>query len=172
MSEILKGKLGYKGETGDSAYEIAVKHGYTGTEEQWSDDFLNAENYYDKSEIDGRYAVVSGSVTHEEGESTQTLDLTWPDGFNANNCVIISTMLRNPITSNVVWGTGATMTLGSTVSGQIPMSISLKEDKISVVLRNIYLREIEGQEGETSFNDCPDIDFKIVLMKINTGGSL
>ena len=33
----VQGRLGYvtKGEPGDSAYEIAVKHGFTGTEEEW-----------------------------------------------------------------------------------------------------------------------------------------
>lgn len=41
-----------KGERGYSAYEIAVQNGYEGTEAEWKDSFLNAENYYNKSEID------------------------------------------------------------------------------------------------------------------------
>lgn len=41
-----------KGETGYSAYEIAVQHGYTGTEEEWANSFLNADNFYNKSEVD------------------------------------------------------------------------------------------------------------------------
>jgi hypothetical protein len=57
----LTGVLGYKGETGKSAYEIAVDHGYQGTEEEWTEDFLNPEGYYNvhnislysQSEIDG-----------------------------------------------------------------------------------------------------------------------
>lgn len=35
MSEILKGKLGWKGERGYSAYEIAVQNGFEGTEQDW-----------------------------------------------------------------------------------------------------------------------------------------
>ena len=35
MSDILKGKLGYKGEPGLSAYEVAVKNGFSGTEQEW-----------------------------------------------------------------------------------------------------------------------------------------
>ena len=35
MSDILKGKLGWKGERGYSAYEIAVQNGYEGTEQDW-----------------------------------------------------------------------------------------------------------------------------------------
>lgn len=74
------GSLGFKGETGDSAYEIAVKHGYTGTEAQWADDFLNAENYYDKTEADtllSAKANVSdllpiGSIVSYGGTNTPT----------------------------------------------------------------------------------------------------
>lgn len=43
-----------KGERGYSAYEIAVQNGYEGTEEEWSESFLNAENYYDKTQTDNK----------------------------------------------------------------------------------------------------------------------
>jgi hypothetical protein len=35
MDNVLKGKLGFKGERGFSAYEIAVQNGYVGTEKDW-----------------------------------------------------------------------------------------------------------------------------------------
>lgn len=35
MSDILKGRLGFKGEDGLSAYEVAVKNGFTGSEQDW-----------------------------------------------------------------------------------------------------------------------------------------
>ena len=41
-----------KGERGYSAYELYVQEGGTLTEEEWLDAFLNAENYYTKSESD------------------------------------------------------------------------------------------------------------------------
>ncbi len=34
-----------------SAYEIAVQNGYEGTQEEWTEQFLNADNYYNKNEI-------------------------------------------------------------------------------------------------------------------------
>lgn len=34
-----------------SAYEIAVQNGYEGTAEEWTQQFLNADNYYNKAEI-------------------------------------------------------------------------------------------------------------------------
>ena len=42
-----------KGERGYSAYELYVQNGGTLTEEQWLDEFLNADNYYNKSEVKG-----------------------------------------------------------------------------------------------------------------------
>lgn len=41
-----------KGERGYSAYDLYVQNGGTLTEEEWLDEFLNAENFYNKSEID------------------------------------------------------------------------------------------------------------------------
>lgn len=41
-----------KGEKGYSAYDLYVQNGGTLTEEEWLDAFLNAENYYNKSETD------------------------------------------------------------------------------------------------------------------------
>jgi len=41
-----------KGERGYSAYELYVQNGGTLTEEEWLDEFLNADNFYNKSEID------------------------------------------------------------------------------------------------------------------------
>lgn len=42
-----------KGERGYSAYELYVQNGGTLTEEEWLDAFLNADNYYNKSEVKG-----------------------------------------------------------------------------------------------------------------------
>lgn len=35
MNNTLKGYVGYKGEKGDSAYEVALQNGYIGTEQDW-----------------------------------------------------------------------------------------------------------------------------------------
>lgn len=42
-----------KGEKGYSAYEIAVQNGYTGTEQEWINSFINSTLYYNKTEVDG-----------------------------------------------------------------------------------------------------------------------
>lgn len=44
---------GLKGDTGLSAYELAVKHGYQGTEEQFSKDIIPKSNYERAKELQG-----------------------------------------------------------------------------------------------------------------------
>jgi hypothetical protein len=83
---MLIGQLGYKGERGDSAYEIAVKHGYTGTEEQWSEDFLNAENYYDKSEVDTLLETKKDTFTFTKTHNE--LEITFNGTFKRNANVV------------------------------------------------------------------------------------
>lgn len=47
-----KGALGFKGERGYSAYEIAVKNGYQGTEQEWIDHFgLDLTDYVKTSDV-------------------------------------------------------------------------------------------------------------------------
>ena len=50
-----------KGERGYSAYDLYVQNGGTLTEEQWLDEFLNADNFYNKSEantlLDGKVDI-------------------------------------------------------------------------------------------------------------------
>jgi hypothetical protein len=47
-----KGVLGFKGERGYSAYEIAVLHGYEGTEQDWIDHFgLDLTDYIQTSDV-------------------------------------------------------------------------------------------------------------------------
>lgn len=50
---ILKGSLGFKGETGDSAYQLAVKNGYEGTEAEWIAHFgLDLSGYVQTSDVE------------------------------------------------------------------------------------------------------------------------
>ena len=47
-----RGTLGFKGETGLSAYELAVKNGYEGTEQEWINHFgLDLSGYVETSDV-------------------------------------------------------------------------------------------------------------------------
>lgn len=60
MSDILRGKLGYKGESGDSAYEIAVKNGFSGTEKEWLAT-LGTTNHFEQTKT--TYTTTTTNVT-------------------------------------------------------------------------------------------------------------
>ena len=50
--EGIEGEIGYKGDRGYSAYEVAVKNGYEGTEQEWIDHFgLDLTNYLKGSDV-------------------------------------------------------------------------------------------------------------------------
>lgn len=62
-----------KGERGYSAYDLYVQNGGTLTEEEWLDAFLNADNYYNKSEVEGLVSEKQNVVLY--GTSAPTSDL-------------------------------------------------------------------------------------------------
>ena len=69
-----KGVLGFKGERGYSAYEIAVKNGYQGTEQEWIDHFgLDLTGYCKTSEMTSYVNTTTGDL--EELETTDKTDL-------------------------------------------------------------------------------------------------
>lgn len=151
----LEGELGYKGARGYSAYEIAVQHGYTGTEEQWSEDFLNAENYYDKTEINsllanyelkGNFAIITGT------QSTASLNMLFdfPTGFNQNNCIVIGCMVKR---KNDTYWRG--FNLQEVNNEQTPgVAYAFTPSKINLVDLIAY------------YNNLFPLDYRIVLMKI------
>lgn len=51
MSEPLRGALAYKGERGYSAYEIAVKNGFIGTEQDWLATLGTASHFNEETEV-------------------------------------------------------------------------------------------------------------------------
>lgn len=55
----LEGPQGIQGIDGKSAYEVAVDNGYEGTEEEWVNSYINADNYYNKQEVDEKIQTVS-----------------------------------------------------------------------------------------------------------------
>ena len=69
MSNIISGNLGYKGETGLSAYELAVQNGYQGTEQDWlatlgtSSHFTRTSTVYETEEADQTEFVLPEGYT-------------------------------------------------------------------------------------------------------------
>jgi hypothetical protein len=76
LTQGLEGELGYKGERGYSAYEIAVQNGYEGTEQEWIDHFgLDLTNYVQTSDVVDNLTsdVTNYPLSAKQGKALKTL---------------------------------------------------------------------------------------------------
>ena len=160
----LKGKLGFKGERGYSTYELAVKHGFVGTEEEWLET-LGIEQVYQYVDTKAaaiestcvakaNFAVITGYV------ETPTLggkSIDYPTGFSRDNCVVLSSMqMDTDDSSTSFWSTFYTTNNGDNQTTWPSLVVQLKTNNIKIVNTNNYLAS-------------PKIPYyyKIVLMKIS-----
>lgn len=92
MDNVLKGKLGFKGERGFSAYEIAVQNGYVGTEKDWLSNLGTTSKFErdvvvytaiaGQAEFDLPSSYVTGSFidVYVEGERLSSEEYTLNEG--------------------------------------------------------------------------------------------
>ena len=105
------------------------------------------------------YAILTGS-TDTNG---QAIISQFPNGFNKDNCVIVSVMLKNPSISNAKWGTGSNFNSTSNTAATMPYMIYMSDSGIVLQLKDIKI--IDGENPTiTSINSA--YNYKIVLMKI------
>lgn len=105
------------------------------------------------------YAVLTGTVQNGQGT------INYPKGFNKDNCIIIANMFKRVgIPETRGFSIGTTFVPSDGTGGSLPNSIELQSSGIVIKLKYIYL-----SNGNTSIvsNVDYDIDYKIVLMKID-----
>lgn len=73
MEEYLRGVLGFKGERGYSAYEIAVKNGYIGSERDWLAQLGTSAYFYKDSKV---YTATANQTV-----------FALPESYTSNSCV-------------------------------------------------------------------------------------
>lgn len=73
MEEYLRGVLGFKGERGYSAYEIAVQNGYIGTEKDWLAQLGTSAYFFKDSKV---YTATANQTSFK-----------LPDSYTSNSCV-------------------------------------------------------------------------------------
>lgn len=73
MEEYLRGVLGFKGERGYSAYEIAVQNGYIGTERDWLAQLGTSAYFYKDSKV---YTATANQTV-----------FALPESYTSNSCV-------------------------------------------------------------------------------------
>ena len=73
QEEYLRGVLGFKGERGYSAYEIAVQNGYIGTERDWLAQLGTSAYFYKDSKV---YTATANQTV-----------FALPESYTSNSCV-------------------------------------------------------------------------------------
>ena len=123
---------------------------------------------YSKTEVDtkvgnciikGDFAVVSGNLIGSDSP-TLTGTLTYPEGYNQNNCIVVGCKVKHSNKNN--WGTGSTFN-STNLFGSFPLYVYLNENDISINIRDIKM--LDG-ETPTISNITGTYNIKIVLMKI------
>ena len=125
---MLKGQLGWKGERGFSAYEIAVQNGYSGTEEQWLATLGTSQNFIvtkvASTSTEGQTTISLPSVYSSDcyldiyinglkllaSEYTiGTTDITLSSSLNAGAAieVVVMKMQSNNLSFNVIYPVGS-----------------------------------------------------------------
>ena len=69
----LIGNIGYKGERGYSAYEIAVKNGFVGTEEEWLEQIISS-TYNAIEYINNKTTAINSSSTDTQYPSAKAVN--------------------------------------------------------------------------------------------------
>lgn len=100
VQEGLEGELGYKGERGYSAYDIAVLHGFEGSEQDWIDHFgLDLTDYIKTSDVIDN--LTSEYTTHplsaNQGKELKTL----VDGLDTSKADASSVYTKSEVDSTI-----------------------------------------------------------------------
>lgn len=144
-------------------YRLCAGNGSWG---DWKQVSLNGhthdDRYYteteanDKFKVKGDFAVVTGTIP---ANSTSTT-ISYPAGFNKNNCVVLSLMLT--LNGKSAASCGSLLDTSQVINGDLPSSVILDNSAITVKAKCILISN--GQTPITE-NSATAINFKLILMK-------
>ena len=105
-----------------------------------------------------RFVVITGTINMpEQNDSSLTgsTDIAYPDGFNNENCVVVSLMSHNTLHTDWWCTTSNSKLPSASIMGSGDLTVKLKTDSVSV----------SSNKSATS-ESRRDITFKVVLMKL------
>lgn len=107
---------------------------------------------------DSRFVTIIGTIempAANDAVITGATNIKYPNGFNNNNCIIISLMSHNTL-HNDWWSTSSNSKYSnSMIKGSGDLTATLKSDNIAVSANKVNTEE-----------DGKDVTFKITLMKL------
>lgn len=149
---MLEAELGFKGERGLSNYEIAVKNGYTGTEQEWLASFgVDFNVCVMKDDIE----VISGTIDYNDPDEPVFRLFPYLNGWDKDNTICLSIKTRDYGQSS--WNDRP---LHSGDSGQ---SIDYYTSTLQFTTQGIIYKE----NWYELLADTSKFDFQITLMKVN-----
>lgn len=104
-------------------------------------------------------AYITGTIL----TSSPTHSIEYPSGFNKDNCVVLSVMLKKTSLSTACWTYNTTHDIISQSNGAYSSRVILYDDYIKIFAKTLVLNTDAVTVGEIT----DDTDFKIVLMKIS-----
>ena len=135
-----------KGEKGYSAYDLYVQHGGTLTEEQWLDAFLNAENYYNKTETDNLLdAKANSSDVYTKSEVYTKLE---------TDELIEDTYSTSEVKTNKVWIDGKPIYRKVMFIDQMPLYVEEDPASPHFLYSKTYSTGITNMEKLINMEGC------------------
>lgn len=110
-------------------------------------------------------AVITGSISGSGAEEA-TKTISYPNGYNKDNCVVIACMINNAKNSGGTYSCGAVYSALSFTTGAISNRVSLGTSNITLGIKNIVLSNGSAPTIST-LNSDNVFNYKIVLMKIS-----
>lgn len=157
------------GPEGKSAYEVAVDEGYEGTEEDFVNSYINADNYYNKQQVDEQMNDITDNL-EQINSQVQHIDEKVTNATSGSPKGAYAT-LSDLTTADpdhdyiyVVLADGNwyyyDSTLGNWASGGVYQAVSIADNsvtsnKLSSILQNmLYITEADFTVTEGSFVDA------------------
>lgn len=100
-----------------------------------------------------------------EGGSTNISDsISYPEGCNKNNCVIIGSILQNTNSNLKDWSSGNSFDSSAYIKGGLVHVVTLSDDYITISAKNINITD-----GNTPIIPIiqANFNYKIIIMKIS-----
>ena len=106
-----------------------------------------------------RFVTITGTIAMPEANDsllTGSIDITYPNGFNSENCIIISLMSHNTLHTDWWCTTTNTKNVSAGIAGSGDLTARLKPAGITVSSNKVAVEE-----------NRKDVTFKITLMKLS-----
>lgn len=110
------------------------------------------------------FVILTGTINGSGETNSQAININYPNGLTKDNCVVINASFKNKENTSTGYSIGTAFLPADVSKGSIVNSVSLREDCISITIRNIYIST--GENPSITNFDNRTLNYVLVLMKI------